>query len=379
MRILMCSAAVAGFLTLASGQAFAEWDEQTGWYGRIGVGTNFSREADIDVNDPQNLGSAEKKGEVAAEIAFGYDFEGPLRGEIVLHRENEGMEGGQTGPDPANDVYYDHVKVGTENSVGVNGYIDFRRDRRLQPYVGLGIGMANRDETRNWDDQSTTAVDISTSRQTATKLYAQAEAGLGFRMTPRWTAEADLAYRYTSAGEFVDNTTQLSGNLGLRRKFGAIDHYTRPVPPKPPAPTVPVARPLPDPEPVIPVAPTADTFVPEPSCTPIDHQVYFDHNKAHVSKDEQTRLDTLAANPNTCLPGHLRVVGHTDSSGNADYNRKLAQKRAMAVKEQLMIRGVEDSQITLYSAGERELAVQTGDGVRNRQNRRVTIEELTLN
>lgn len=61
MRILMCSAAVAGFLTLASGQAFAEWDEQTGWYGRIGVGTNFSREADIDVNDPQNLGSAEKK------------------------------------------------------------------------------------------------------------------------------------------------------------------------------------------------------------------------------------------------------------------------------------------------------------------------------
>jgi len=70
---------------------------------------------------------------------------------------------------------------------------------------------------------------------------------------------------------------------------------------------------------------------------------------------------------------HLRVTGHTDTVGSARYNLKLSQRRAVAVKRQLMADGVPGTEIATLGVGKTDLLVPTPDGVREPQNRRVEI------
>jgi len=69
----------------------------------------------------------------------------------------------------------------------------------------------------------------------------------------------------------------------------------------------------------------------------------------------------------------ISVRGHTDTSGNPSYNADLSKRRANAVAGELAARGVPVSAISANFVGENDLAVQTGDGVRELANRRVTI------
>ena len=55
-------------------------------------------------------------------------------------------------------------------------------------------------------------------------------------------------------------------------------------------------------------------------------------------------------------------------------NQKLSECRADAVKSNLVDKGVPADKISASGRGESELRVQTGDGVREPQNNRVTIE-----
>ena len=72
----------------------------------------------------------------------------------------------------------------------------------------------------------------------------------------------------------------------------------------------------------------------------------------------------------------VAIVGHTDTVGSSAYNRDLSARRAASVADELVARGtnvrtLED--VELVSRGENDLAVQTGDGVREQMNRRVEI------
>jgi outer membrane protein OmpA-like peptidoglycan-associated protein len=64
---------------------------------------------------------------------------------------------------------------------------------------------------------------------------------------------------------------------------------------------------------------------------------------------------------------------HTDKSGPDDYNVKLSQRRADATKAYLAGKGVPDTAITTEAFGESRPLVETADGVREPQNRRVEI------
>ena len=50
-------------------------------------------------------------------------------------------------------------------------------------------------------------------------------------------------------------------------------------------------------------------------------------------------------------PGPVRVVGHTDSSGSATMNLRLGWLRANTVRKYQIRSGVDDSRITVQSAG----------------------------
>jgi outer membrane protein OmpA-like peptidoglycan-associated protein len=68
------------------------------------------------------------------------------------------------------------------------------------------------------------------------------------------------------------------------------------------------------------------------------------------------------------------VTGFTDTSGNAKYNLRLSERRAEAVKEELVKNGVSPDIITVQGRGEEVLIVPTGPNEREPQNRRVRIE-----
>lgn len=72
-------------------------------------------------------------------------------------------------------------------------------------------------------------------------------------------------------------------------------------------------------------------------------------------------------------PARLIVTGNTDTVGNPRNNLVLSQRRADAVAKALVARGVPAKSIVTRAEGERGLAVQTGNQVANRMNRRVDI------
>ncbi|HWL48054.1 MAG TPA: OmpA family protein, partial [Sphingomonadaceae bacterium] len=69
----------------------------------------------------------------------------------------------------------------------------------------------------------------------------------------------------------------------------------------------------------------------------------------------------------------VMLAGHADRSGAASYNVGLSQRRADAVRSYLAGKGIPDSAMSTEAFGESRPLVETADGVREPQNRRVEI------
>ncbi len=67
------------------------------------------------------------------------------------------------------------------------------------------------------------------------------------------------------------------------------------------------------------------------------------------------------------------LAGHADRSGSATYNQGLSERRNTSVRGYLTARGIPDGNISSQGFGESQNRVPTADGVREPQNRRVTI------
>lgn len=85
----------------------------------------------------------------------------------------------------------------------------------------------------------------------------------------------------------------------------------------------------------------------------------FDFDKAVLRPEGKAKLDELAASIKGMSLEVLLAVGHTDRIGSDDYNKKLSEKRADAVKEYLISKGLEANRI--YSEGKGEKQPVTGD------------------
>lgn len=71
---------------------------------------------------------------------------------------------------------------------------------------------------------------------------------------------------------------------------------------------------------------------------------------------------------------YVRVEGHTDSRGPAPYNRRLSQKRAQRVIENLRSRGIMDKRFIRRAMGESSPVASNRTAAGRRQNRRVELE-----
>ena len=102
-------------------------------------------------------------------------------------------------------------------------------------------------------------------------------------------------------------------------------------------------------------------------------EIRFDLNKATIKPEYQELIKQLVDATQENKNIKISVVGHTDTSGNPNYNYALGGRRAEAVQKLLIKYGIPASQIVAVSAGEQDLAVPTPDNTMNAENRRVRV------
>lgn len=102
-------------------------------------------------------------------------------------------------------------------------------------------------------------------------------------------------------------------------------------------------------------------------------EVFFDFDRSNISETAaQTLRDTAARTQKNHMTG-IDLTGHTDASGSDAYNQALSERRAEAVKKELIKDGIPAAEITSTGVGKAGQLVPTSDGVREPQNRRTEI------
>ncbi|MGM0644924.1 MAG: OmpA family protein [Thermodesulfobacteriota bacterium] len=83
-----------------------------------------------------------------------------------------------------------------------------------------------------------------------------------------------------------------------------------------------------------------------------DSSVMFDFDSAKVKPGGVSELNRAASVFNRYPQTRIKVEGHTDASGDEEYNQKLSQRRAEAVKDVLVQQGVDSRRISTAGYGE---------------------------
>jgi OOP family OmpA-OmpF porin len=114
-------------------------------------------------------------------------------------------------------------------------------------------------------------------------------------------------------------------------------------------------------------APQAAMAAPKPFIT------YFAFDSDILGAGTMQIIDDAVATADKLGIVDFSVTGHADRAGPEAYNLDLSLRRANAVRDALIERGVKSSGISVAGRGEAEPAVPTADGVREPANRRVEI------
>ena len=255
----------------------------------------------------------------AAGGKIGYDFIGPRFEVEGLYREN------QTGVGFPGRAINGRI---SQVSIMGNFLYDFNATGAFVPYIGAGAGVG--------------LIDSDLQMNSVVFAY-QGILGVGYNATPNLRFNIDGRYFGTS-NPTVAGTTWNNNNISViasvQVKFGAA-----PAPPPPPPPMV----------------------------TPPSFMVFFDWDRSNLSAQALATIKQAADAYKSKGSARITATGHTDTSGPEAYNMALSLRRANAVKDALVREGVPATAITVIGKGESQLLVQTGDGVREPQNRRVEI------
>jgi len=329
---------------------------QAQWYMGADVGISYTSKAKVhDTPLNANLTTSYDQGMVGLG-QVGYSFGQPKLEVEFGYRENDvhKVGGAQGGGDAS--VY----------SVMVNGIYDLLPSGKVHPFVGAGIGAAD----LNSNNVKQAGVRVYSGDDT--QFAYQGIAGVGYDVSDNWMVKAQYRYlaafdpTYTSAATGRKINVEYANQsvlVGLTYKFSAPkpmavaqETSARVVaaPPAPPPPAVPVA---------------AAEAPPAPA--PIKNfLIFFDFDKSSLSPEGGGIVDQVAHGSGVT---QITITGHTDLSGSEKYNMALSLRRANAVKKALVRKGVPADEIVVIGKGKSDPLVQTADGVREPQNRRVEI------
>ncbi|HEY0013895.1 MAG TPA: OmpA family protein [Allosphingosinicella sp.] len=277
----------------------------------------------------------------------------------------------------------------TALSFMVNGMLDFGDDDGISGFVGGGVGIAR----VNFNNQRQFANQGAFLDDSDTRFAWQVVAGV--RQAVSDNVDITVRYRFFNVSDLemvgfpngAGYTTRLRTHSllgGITFNFGgepdvanqtcwdgSVIPVTSMCPPTPPPPQPPVQPP----------APPADvrcpngTTVPAGSTCPVigPFIVFFDWDRADITPQAAGILDNAAEQYRTSGNAQVVLAGHADRSGSDQYNVGLSQRRAEAVRQYLAGRGVGEAAMRTEAFGESRPLVETADGVREPQNRRVEI------
>jgi len=100
--------------------------------------------------------------------------------------------------------------------------------------------------------------------------------------------------------------------------------------------------------------------------------VYFSYNSFEVPGSEDGKIVTVAEFMKSS-PNDIIVAGFTDARGTEEYNRVLGERRALAVRDALIMKGISGSRIQTVSFGEELPAASGSSESAYSQNRRAEI------
>jgi len=354
MRIttLLCSTALVA-LSAANANA------ATGWY--LGVEAGWNTVSDNDIKFSTTFGfttplNVDFDDGWAILATIGYNFGGHWRVEGELGYRNNDISGIRiTGtrprPTPLSATSFTPGGSLEEVSLMANVLYDIYLGSRFKLTLGAGIG----------GDYASFDVDGGLGDNNWSFAY-QGIIGLAYALSPR--TDLTLNYRYLVA-EGAD-FGGLDPTFGFfNERFSSDDFHKQsitigfrydlqpdvvPLPPAPPPP--------PPPEP-----PKARQFL-----------VFFGFNKSNLTAEAERVITEAAAAAKEYGSASIVVVGHADTVGSPAYNMRLSERRANVVRGSLVSHGIAEGQITASGRGETELMVQTGDNVKEPQNRRATID-----
>ena len=101
--------------------------------------------------------------------------------------------------------------------------------------------------------------------------------------------------------------------------------------------------------------------------------IQFDLNRDELRPDALTILAIALKALNDVPTRRLHIEGHASDDGTAEYNMALGERRAIAVRDYLVGRGIDGSRITIVSYGEERPKYDTGQEATRRLNRRAAL------
>ncbi len=100
-------------------------------------------------------------------------------------------------------------------------------------------------------------------------------------------------------------------------------------------------------------ADAAATYVELDKADQVNIQIRFDFDSAALREDQKPKLASLCEAMKSTDINLFRIVGHTDSSGTAEYNQKLSLLRAEEVKRHLVSEcGIDPNRLEAVGVGE---------------------------
>jgi OOP family OmpA-OmpF porin len=254
-----------------------------------------------------------------------------------------------------------------QNMLGADALYMFSR-QAFRPFILVGVGYQ--------EDRLSSAM----GQTSGYAPYVNAGLGAQISLSDQWSIQADFrrVHGYLHDADFaIDRSSNNYLTVGLVYVFD-----------KPRAPAV-SAAPTPEPAPVV-VASTPTPVPAPPPPAPRFEKVTLSSTELFafdnsVLQMPQPKLDELAnALNNNMQINNVVITGYTDRIGSDKYNQKLSERRATAVEEYLVSKGISASRLSAQGKGKSNPIVVCTQTKRPalidclEPNRRVEVEQITI-
>jgi OmpA-OmpF porin, OOP family len=244
------------------------------------------------------------------------------------------------------------------------GYVPFTEN--FSAFARLGVTRALTQDTFI----GTNAASVLNGKLHDRADFGKAGVGLEYKFTDSFALRLE-AERYRISNATYDHNNIDLYSLGFVYRFGA---KSEPAPA--PAPVVVV----PAPAPVVVAPPPAPKF--EKYTLSSTELFGFDSDTLHLP---QPKLDEIATALKTeGSPSKIVIVGYTDRLGSVEYNQKLSERRANAVKNYIVSKGIEPTRLQAFGKGETNPVVECNEAKKPaliaclKPNRRVEIDQVVV-